>query len=144
MKILATLSTEPGKRLESAFIHDGVGQWPAPLPTTTRWCFLPGFYPLKPKPMKNKRQCEPSQNLQPCNCFISPGAALGEANRPRGFSPSLLEEKGWLGGGSDDLTQTLLFVLSPPPSQWSPLQSQWLPGAKPRCKSRLAHSSLLW
>lgn len=52
--------------------------------------------------MKNERQRESSQYLQPCKCFVSPGAALEKAqgrgcalaDRPCGFSPSLLEEKG--------------------------------------------------
>lgn len=58
-------------------------------------------------------------------------------------SPCQQSPAGQLGGDSDYLTRISLFVLPPAPSQWSSPQSQWLPGAKPRPKSRLAHSSLL-
>lgn len=146
MKILATLSPKPRKCLKSAFIHQGRGQWPAALQTTTSWCFLPAFYPIKAKePWKMRGNVGPVNIYSPASALSAPGEGRGKglclvtANRPCGFSLFLLEEKGWLRGNSDYLTRILLFVLSPAPPQWSPLQSQWLPGVKTPVQEQMKH-----
>lgn len=94
---------KPRKCLKSAFIafiHQGRGQWPAALQTTTSWCLLPAFYPIKAKePWKMRGNVDPvniyspgrrqREGAVPCHCqqtlWLLPFPPGGEGMAQRGF-----------------------------------------------------------